>query len=182
MKRGGSSSPEEFWAREEALYTEIRQSFVRRGCYGLADWVGPVSIMGWSMGGSTSRSLLYGAVDSARQVQVLTTDEDPIPEIWKMRSSLEPGPKDRQEALQLHRRTDTQPDDQAEIVVGRERIVFQTWTFDDYFWAAGRVADQGIALQIRGNILPEIFLKEIRDIEPFLEGRRVLLERMRAEK
>ncbi|GAA1219606.1 hypothetical protein [Rhodoglobus aureus] len=135
----------------------------------------------WALGDSTFRSVQCDRDGDSTQVVVATSDddvEDPLQHIIGNLPSEEP----------FNERLGRLPTSQIpfvferiEVPVSGQHVSFDVRSVDDYLVADATVEGWHIVLRTRGIVLEELRIARIEDIEPYLEGRNVLIRKVRTE-
>jgi hypothetical protein len=176
MRVTGQLSPEEFWDRITAGEQRMRDSAAVLPVYRLADWAGPVLTGDWEWEDDAlvTAGIAHGDPDGPG-VHVRTTTHDPRAEVARLRRPV-PAPAENLVAA-TPAAVEIWAD--GEILVDGTPVAVELWRDGERWWAAG--AHDGRGLVLAGNRVPvqDVALVRVRDLEPFLAGRRDFLRALR---
>jgi hypothetical protein len=184
VQLGGRLSPDEFWARMDAMDQRVRDAASVLPCYGLAEWSGPRTLGDWEWedGRLRAAGLSYGdPVGDGPRLQVRTVLADPRREVTSLRMRERGDPGEVQQRLSRYREAETVADSESDIPVDGLPVRFQTWYERELWWAAAEHAGFGLVLAGRRISPQSVALVRVYDIEPYLLGRRQRLRELRGE-
>ena len=173
MDLGAQLTPEQMDAVVLDAQNRVRESFDGMPVFGVSGWSGPLMIGEWSWRDG-SRGLAHGTPDGGSFVQVHTHPDDARLAVHDLRMSAAG-------VLGTFTDFDSPPDRLAEIVVDETPVLFEVWEDERNAWAGGNYLDHGIVVEARRADLDDLRLRQVTDIEPYLEGQLELIRRARRE-
>lgn len=184
MQYAGRLSPAAFWTHQSDVEKQMRATARVMPCYGLAAWSGLrwIGDWQWEHGRLVTAGLAHSAKDGdVPTVQVLTTVRDPREHVASLRLN-EPGALGAADAVRDRlREFETAAGEPATTTVDAEPVELTVWRDAKRWWAAGRHRGYGLVLEARHIAVEAISLVRVRDIEPYIAGRRAYLRRRRGE-
>jgi hypothetical protein len=181
MHVGRVIPPDEFWQRAAALDAQVRELVAVRPAFGLTEWSGSRMIAEWSLGDSTFRSVQYDAADASGQVVVSTSDDTDESALKHVLMNL-PSDEPFEERMQRIRQFEVPPATaQTTVMVSGDPARFDIRVVREFTIADTAIGERQVVIHGRGITIQTLHLAEIDDIEPYLDGRRAMIKRARAE-
>jgi hypothetical protein len=207
MQFGRQLTPEEFWAHVDETDARLRSTFTPIGAFGLARWRGFSMVTEWDYGGH-NRVLSFARTMPAtippEPAPEFTADDDldrppasPIADPfdvhvhWRVGESRAVVERLRQRESALQSRNNAWyrpvspveqlPDRIVDLKVDGRREPFEVWVRGAVWWAATTLGGRTLAVAARDVPFQDVAFVRVGDVEPYLEGRRAWLRRLRGE-
>ncbi|MCS5722901.1 hypothetical protein N1028_08000 [Herbiconiux sp. CPCC 203407] len=194
-------TPDEFWNRVDETDERLRASFEPAGAFGLVEWPGFAMVTDWDYSGHT-RVLSFahelppkdspeerdpdrappvgtGRGEDAFEVHVHWREGDSRSVVERLRRRAER--VDGGSQYRVLSPAEGLPDSIVPLALGGLEHPFELWERGDRWWAATTVGGRTLAVEARGVSPDAIALDRVTDVEPFLQGRRAWLRRVRSD-
>jgi hypothetical protein len=184
MRKAGTLTPEEFWARMGQLDDQMRASADVMALYGVTDWTELIMTGDWLWENDrlTTVGLIHGdRLGGGPYVHVRATIHDPAAVVTNLRMSAHLHPRDRDQFLELWQRLAATPTTGVEIAVDGRLEPFNRCDDGAVWYAAARHRGYGVVIEARDVTPDQISLVRVKDIEPYLAGRRAYVRALRGE-
>jgi len=183
MHLAGRLTPEELWAHMTQLEEQVRALAQLLPLYGVADWTGLrlLGDRGWHNDALTEVGLAHGDRNSTGPVAgVQVTMRDGESAVRNLRIAEHDWSGEVQLRALEHRLAAT-PTTSVDITIDGQPERFTRWNDDARWYAAARRDDHSVVIEARDITTAHIGLVRVRDIEPYLAGRRAHLRALRGE-
>lgn len=183
MQISSRMSPDDFWRQVEKTHDHVRSSVDSTRLFGLAGWDGPAMVGDWEWEDQVLKraGLAFGGPDDDVSVHVVTVGDDPRRDVVRALSRStglrtgDPGYEYKSESIRKSR------GESVWLTVDGVGVEFEMWGGPSHWWAAGHIDSARVTIESRNYAVDRVHLVEVRDIDPFLEGRRQYLQAARGE-
>ncbi|MDI2033557.1 hypothetical protein [Paenarthrobacter nitroguajacolicus] len=184
MEITGYLPPDEFWAMNDRMERDIRESAHRLPLFSLTDCDCTPMLGSWQLDGNEG-SVVHGDAFSPTGplVDVITTNQDPqgtVRNRWRASAGI---PHNYEELQQQNATFNALTSRRITIIIDGAGTDFTLWPGTNSWLAAGTFGGFGIVIdaQRKPPSTEAVSLRRVPDVEPLLQARRAALKAIRGE-